>query len=69
MIQKHLQVMFDSTVIICDHSDHVTAKVDRDEPVQVIKMIIWEFFFYPPLKVEVFANQPFDVYYGDNIIS
>ena len=41
MIQKHLQVMFDSSVIICDHSDHVTAKVDRDEPVQVVRMVIW----------------------------
>ena len=40
MIQKHLQVMFDSTVIICDHSDHVTAKVDRGEPVQVVRMVI-----------------------------
>ena len=40
MIQKHLQVMFDSTVIICDHSDHVTAKVDRDETVQVVRMVV-----------------------------
>ena len=40
MIQKHLKVVFDSTDIICDHSDHVTAKVDRGEPVQVVRMVI-----------------------------
>ena len=38
--QRHLQVMIDSTVIICDHSDHVTAKVDRGEPVQVVRMVM-----------------------------
>ena len=41
MVQKHLKVAFDSTVIMCDHSDHVTAKVDRGEPVQVVRMVIW----------------------------
>ena len=41
MIQKHFKVTFDSTVTIFNHSDHVTAKVDRDVPVQVIRMVIW----------------------------
>ena len=41
MIQKHFKVTFDSTAAIFDHSDHVTAKVDRGEPVQVIRMVIW----------------------------
>ena len=41
MIQKYVQVTFDSTVIIYDHSHHVTVKVDRSEPVQVIRMVIW----------------------------
>ena len=40
MIQKHLQVMLDGTIIICDHFGHVTAKVDREEPVQVVRMVI-----------------------------
>ena len=38
MIQKLFKVTFDSTVIIFDYSDNVKAKVDRGEPVQVIKM-------------------------------
>ena len=38
MIQKLFKVTFDSTVIIFDHYDHVKAKVDRGEPVQVIRM-------------------------------
>ena len=38
MIQKLFQVTFDGRVIIFDHSDHVKAKVDRGEPVQVIRM-------------------------------
>ena len=41
MIQKLFKAMFDSTKIIFDHYDRVTAKVDWDEPVQVIKMVIW----------------------------
>ena len=41
MNQKLFKDMFDSTAIISDHFDHVTAKVDRGEPVQVIKMVIW----------------------------
>ena len=41
MNQKLFKDMFDSTAIISEHSDHVTAKVDWDEPVQVIKMLIW----------------------------
>ena len=41
MNQKLFKDMFDSTEIISDHFDHVTAKVDRGEPVQVIKMVIW----------------------------
>ena len=38
MIQKLFKVAFDRTVIIFDHYDHVKAKVDRGEPVQVIRM-------------------------------
>ena len=41
MNQKLFKDMFDSTAIISDHSDHVIAKVERDEPVQAIKMVIW----------------------------
>ena len=41
MIQNLFKVISDNTVIIFDHSDHVKAKVDRDEPVQVIRMGIW----------------------------
>ena len=41
MIQKLFKVIFDSTVIIFDHSNYVKAKVDRGEPVQVIRMVIW----------------------------
>ena len=41
MIQKHLEIMFDDKVIIFDHSDHVTVKVDWSEPVQVVRMVIW----------------------------
>ena len=34
--------MFDSSVIMCDHSDDVTAKVERDEPIQVVRMVnLW----------------------------
>ena len=32
MIQKQLEIMFDKKVIIFDHSDHVTVKVDWSEP-------------------------------------
>ena len=38
MIQNLFKVIFDSTVIIFDHPDHVKVKVDRGEPVQVIRM-------------------------------
>ena len=41
MIQKHLQFIFNSTVIIFDHSNNVKAKVDWGEPVQVVRMVIW----------------------------
>ena len=41
MAQKLVKDTFDSTSIIFDHFDHVTAKVDRDVPVQVIRMVIW----------------------------
>ena len=40
MIQKLFIATFDSKVIIFDHSDHVKAKVDRGEPVQVIRVVI-----------------------------
>ena len=40
MSQKLFKDSFDSTAIIFDHSDHVKEKVERDEPVQVIRMII-----------------------------
>ena len=39
-IQKLLRLTFDSTDIIFDHSDDLTAKVERGEPVQVIRMLI-----------------------------
>ena len=48
MIQNLFKVISDNTVIIFDHSDHVKAKVDRGEPVQVVRMVIWEFFLPPP---------------------
>ena len=38
MIQKHLEIMFDNKVIIFDHFDDVTVKVDWSEPIQVIRM-------------------------------
>ena len=38
MIQKLFKITFDSTVIIFDHYDHVTVKVDRGEPGQGIRM-------------------------------
>ena len=38
MIQKLFKATLDSRVIIFDHSDNVKAKVDRGEPVQVIRM-------------------------------
>ena len=38
MIQKLFKITFDGIVIIFDHSNHVKAKVDRDEPAQVIRM-------------------------------
>ena len=41
MIQKLFKITFDSTVIIFDHYDHVKAKVDRGEPIQVIRMVTW----------------------------
>ena len=41
MIQKNFKVTFDSIAIIFNHSDHVTAKVDRGEPVQVVRMVMW----------------------------
>ena len=37
MVQKLFKITFGSTVIIFDHYDHVKAKVDRGEPVQVIR--------------------------------
>ena len=40
MIQKLFKATFDSTVIIFDQYDHVKAKVDWGEPVQVIRMFI-----------------------------
>ena len=40
MIQKLFKITFDSTVIIFDHYDHVKAKVDRDEPIQVITIVM-----------------------------
>ena len=40
MGQKLVKDTFDSTATIFDHSDHVKAKVERGEPVQVIRMII-----------------------------
>ena len=46
IIQKHSKVTFESTDIISDHSDTFKAKVDRDEPVQVIRMIIWWIIYY-----------------------
>ena len=41
MIQNLFKVISDSTVIIFDHPHHVKAKVDKGEPVQVIRMGIW----------------------------
>ena len=40
MSQKLFKDMFDSTAIIFDHSDHVKVKVERGEPVQVIRMVM-----------------------------
>ena len=33
--------MFDSSVIMCDYSDDPTAKVERGEPIQVVRMVLW----------------------------
>ena len=40
MGQKLVKDTFDSTEIISDHSDHVKAKVERDIPVQIIRMVM-----------------------------
>ena len=40
MIQKLFKVTFKSTVIIFNYYDHVKVKVDRGEPVQVIRMVM-----------------------------
>ena len=40
MSQKLFKDSFDSTAIIFDHSDHVKVKVERGEPVQVIRMVM-----------------------------
>ena len=40
MSQKLSKDTFDSTAIIFDYSDHVKAKVERGEPVQVIRMVM-----------------------------
>ena len=40
MIKNLFKVISDNTVIIFDHSDHVKAKVDWGEPVQVIRMVM-----------------------------
>ena len=68
MIQKHLEIMFDDKVIIFDHSDHVTVKVDWSEPVQVVRMVIWE-FFNPPPKQHMDQSRPFDVFNGHDMFS
>ena len=41
MIQKLFKIPFEGTIIKFDHYDHEKAKVDRGEPVQVIRMVIW----------------------------
>ena len=46
MIRKHLQFIFNSTVIIFDHSNNVKAKVDWGEPVQVVRMVIWCIIYF-----------------------
>ena len=73
MVQKLFKIAFGSTVIIFDHSDHVKAKVDRGETVQVVRMIIWEYlFFIPPPNQGGSANQPFGPFtisYGLDIVS
>ena len=69
MGQKLVKDTFDSTAIIFDHSDHVKAKVDRDVPVQVIRMVIWDFFLTPPPKPPFFENRTFDVFNGHDIFS
>ena len=38
--QKLSKDTLDSTAIICDHYDHVKGKVERGEPVQVIRMVM-----------------------------
>ena len=37
---------FDSSVIICDHFDDLTVKVERGEPIQVVRMVIWCIIYY-----------------------
>ena len=46
MIQKHLQFILNSTAIIFDHFNNVKAKVDWDEPVQVVRMVIWCIIYF-----------------------
>ena len=40
IIQNVLEFTFDSEDIIFHHSDHLKAKVERDELIQVIRMVI-----------------------------
>ena len=41
IIQKLLRLALDTINIIFGHFDDLTAKVERGEPVQVIRMPIW----------------------------
>ena len=56
IIQMHLQVIFDSKVIICDHSNHVKAKVDRDEPVQAVRMAIWCIIYFSMDRITILTT-------------
>ena len=40
IVQIVLKPTFDREDIIFHHSDHLKAKVERDEPIQVIRMLI-----------------------------
>ena len=49
-IQTLFKVVFNSIDIISDHSDHLWVKVERYQPVQVIKSVYWRLYevCYPP---------------------
>ena len=46
IVQNVLKLTFDREDIIFHHSDHLKAKVERDEPIQVIRMVMCCFIYF-----------------------